>query len=250
MAKRGKGGGTALAVLAADTAATDKALQQVPAVVAPEPRTWTGMRKVLISSPKGGSGKTELTKNLAVAAALDGRSVAVVDLDRQRTLTKWFGRRPDGTVAFDAFEGSMAEADKVREIEGYDIVFVDTPPSVEDHPQQIKALILWADYVLVPSQPSTSDTESVAAWMPFIQALGKPAAFVLNRVNRKANSLDTAKRALNRNGLLCPIEVPQYEDFLKAAATGYGILEVRGLSGADDIDAVWRFLANQLGAVR
>src|SRR5690349_20440753 len=61
------------------------------------PGAATGQRvvkRVLVSSPKGGSGKTELSKGLAVAAAMSGLNVAVVDFDPQKSLFEWWQRRP------------------------------------------------------------------------------------------------------------------------------------------------------------
>ncbi|MCW2241850.1 ParA family protein [Azospirillum canadense] len=213
------------------------------------PALQRAIKRVLITSPKGGCGKTELTKNLAVAAAMAGFNVAVADFDRQKTLKKWWERRPDSLATqIELYEGQMASPREVYQVTDHDLLIIDTPPGVEDHPEQIKALITAADYVLVPSQPSISDTESVAAWMGFVRTLGRPGAFVLNRINKSATkSLDIAKRDLNKAGLLCPIEVPQYTDFDNAARLGVSVLEVRGMSGADDIQAVWHFLRNQLG---
>jgi chromosome partitioning protein len=205
------------------------------------------MKRVLLTSPKGGCGKTELTKNLAVAAAMSGLNVAVADFDRQRTLTRWWKRRPESVTQIEVYEGSMAAAREVYDVDGHDLLLIDTPPGVEDHPEQIKVLISAADYVLVPSQPSIADTESVAEWMAFIRSCNRPGAFVLNRINKSAkSSLDIAKRDLNKSGLLCPIEVPQYTDFDRAARLGVSVLEVRGMSGAEDIQSVWDFLRLQL----
>jgi chromosome partitioning protein len=67
------------------------------------------MKRLLISSPKGGSGKTNLARNLAVAAAAAGLKVATVDLDRQRTLSKWFGRRSTELIDFPHYQADMID---------------------------------------------------------------------------------------------------------------------------------------------
>jgi chromosome partitioning protein len=224
-----------------------KAATTEPAAVGQQTDSQPTMKRVLLTSPKGGCGKTELTKNLAVAAAMSGLNVAVADFDRQRTLTRWWKRRPESAMQIEVYEGSMATAREVYDVNGHDLLLIDTPPGVEDHPEQIKVLISAADYVLVPSQPSIADTESVAEWMTFIRSCNRPGAFVLNRINKSAkSSLDIAKRDLNRSGLLCPIEVPQYTDFDRAARLGVSVLEVRGMSGSEDIQSVWDFLRLQL----
>jgi chromosome partitioning protein len=226
---------------------SNKAVTTEPAAAGQKSDIEPRMKRVLLTSPKGGCGKTELTKNLAVAAAISKLNVAVADFDRQRTLTRWWKRRPESMTQIEVYEGNMAAAREVYDVNGHDLLLIDTPPGVEDHPEQIKILISAADYVLVPSQPSIADTESVAEWMAFIRSCNRPGAFVLNRINKSAkSSLDIAKRDLNRSGLLCPIEVPQYTDFDRAARLGVSVLEVRGMSGSEDIQSVWDFLRLQL----
>src|SRR4051795_13698797 len=52
-----------------------------------------GGRIVLLSSPKGGTGKSSLARNLLVCGAQAGLSVLGIDFDRQSPLHKWFLRR-------------------------------------------------------------------------------------------------------------------------------------------------------------
>jgi len=54
-------------------------------------------RVMTVAQQKGGSGKTTLAANFAVAWSLDGRhSVAVLDVDPQGSLGDWFERRERG----------------------------------------------------------------------------------------------------------------------------------------------------------
>ena len=48
---------------------------------------------MLLSSPKGGTGKSSLARNLLVCGAQAGLNVLGIDFDRQSTLHKWFLRR-------------------------------------------------------------------------------------------------------------------------------------------------------------
>ncbi len=56
---------------------------------------------VLCDSEKGGTGKSTLATNVAVAVATQGRYVILVDTDRQLTASHWAGRRnaEDGLAA-------------------------------------------------------------------------------------------------------------------------------------------------------
>ena len=62
------------------------------------------MQTILIAAQKGGSGKTTLTRNLAVAAGEDGCSVLCLDLDPQGSLRSWWETR-------DADSPSMLDRD-------------------------------------------------------------------------------------------------------------------------------------------
>lgn len=206
-------------------------------------------KRLLVSSPKGGVGKTTLVRNLAVAAALNGVRVMMADLDKQRSLSQWWSRRPDQLVQIGCLAADITDVESViAAADGHDVLMIDTPTAVEENPSSIKALLLAADFVLVPTGVSRDDTNSVTRWMELVNGLERPSAFVLTRVNRRARSLLDAKRRLAAVvGRMLPIEVPLFEDFNLSADTGTGILEIRGANGADDIAALWLYVAKEMG---
>ena len=53
------------------------------------------MKAILVANPKGGAGKTTLSINLAGWLAVQGESVSLLDLDRQKSATRWLARRPE-----------------------------------------------------------------------------------------------------------------------------------------------------------
>ena len=53
------------------------------------------MKTILIANPKGGSGKTTLSVNIAGYLANRGQRVAMLDLDRQQSSALWLATRPD-----------------------------------------------------------------------------------------------------------------------------------------------------------
>src|SRR3712207_4459312 len=109
------------------------------------------VKRALICSPKGGAGKTFLTRCLAVAAAREGLSVATADLDPQETLTKWVQRRPAGVTPLCHYSVTWNDVESLVEeggIEPCDVLFIDTPPSVEMYPVKLKRLVTGSDLAL------------------------------------------------------------------------------------------------------
>lgn len=186
---------------------------------------------------------------MAVAAALDGLSVATLDLDAQRSLTKWYSKRPEDMAPIAHFEAGMVQND-VREalsaIEDYDLLIIDTPPSIEDHPDCFRLLAGAAHLILVPTGQSDDDLDSVRPWMRFVRQTQGSAAFVLNRVKPRARSFTEAKAILVRDGRICPIEIPDYEDIQFTSSRGIGLLELKGAKGSEHIAGVWSFVRAEM----
>ncbi|MBW4458110.1 MAG: ParA family protein [Nostoc indistinguendum CM1-VF10] len=57
------------------------------------------MKTIAIASRKGGTGKTTLAVNLGVAAFLNKKQVALIDLDPQGSLSSWGDSREDESPA-------------------------------------------------------------------------------------------------------------------------------------------------------
>jgi pilus assembly protein CpaE len=97
---------------------------------------------VTVLGPKGGTGKTLVSTNLAVALALRGRRVALVDLDLQfGDVGLCLGLSPDRTIYDLVKVGGAIDADKV---EGY----------MTEHSSGLRAL-------LAPSRPDQAASVSV-----------------------------------------------------------------------------------------
>jgi chromosome partitioning protein len=206
------------------------------------------MRKILVTSPKGGCGKTTITRNMAVIAHLNGINTATIDLDPQGSLTHWHRLREQTSKAFLKRQGVIITDEALDEITGianyatpprdvdeadlanlkHDLIIIDPPTAVEEYGEAMKRLILAADFVLVPCQPTADDAVSTIPWMEMIGRLGKPAAFILNRVKPRTRSLREAKQQLASVGEICPIEIRDLEDIHRVGAEGLGIGEVKG----------------------
>ena len=119
---------------------------------------------VLVCKLKGGAGATTTCRELAAAAMADGRSVALVDLDFQGSLTKWWNRRT-AAVAPDRANPELLQVTAAQipavaaKLRGqYDLVLIDSPPSIHE---TIRAVAGAVDLALIPARPTTDDLDAV-----------------------------------------------------------------------------------------
>lgn len=201
--------------------------------------------RVMTAGAKGGPGKSFLAKNLSAAAAQEGLSVTTVDFDTQRTLSKWIRRRAahqnvSQITNYEADPSSVQDAVWAVSFNDCDIMFIDTPPSIDHHPEAMKVLAQGVDLLLIPSKVGISDTESAQELLVVLEEWGAPTLIVLNLVKVMAKKyLEKAKRRLIGHAELSAVEIPDYIDFLMADEAGLGATEVTRCNGADAIDAVW-----------
>ena len=91
---------------------------------------------ITIAQQKGGAGKTTLAIHLALAWAAAGKSVAIVDIDPQASLSSWFKLRQQlghGMTAVEAqaVSGWRVAGEVERQARDHDIVLVDSPPHAQ-----------------------------------------------------------------------------------------------------------------------
>lgn len=219
-----------------------------------EQREAKRCRILLVSSPKGGSGKSVVSRHLLVSAMQAGVHAIGLDFDRQQTLMKWAARRTRTRSAFPEFAEANVEAvtlqdwrGALRRTEGYELAIMDTPPSVEDHLPAIDALGELADLILIPSVCTQDDIESVTPWLRALMAKGFRCSVLLNRANRRTTSYARMRGILIKTGSVCPTELPQLEDIHVPSVKGLTLLDYSRSRGIEPFEEVWAYVRREVG---
>ena len=182
-------------------------------------------RILTVAQRKGGSGKTTLAANLAVAWMRAGMKVAAVDIDPQQSLSLWFGMRGEGAGLLSSQVKGWRIRDEVERLaRNADIVIVDSPPHDET---EAKLAIRAADLVLVPVQPSPMDVWATRQTLAMAQTEKRPALLVLNRVPPRARLIDDMLAELAAmGGRIADSRIGNRVLFASALAQGQAASEV------------------------
>ncbi len=187
---------------------------------------------------KGGVGKTTLAVNLAIARALAGRDVWLIDGDRQGTAQTAISIRAEsgqapGIACATYADGPTLRAQVQQQAGKFDDVVIDAGGRDST---ALRAALVLSDVLLVPFQPRSYDVwalNDIAALVDEARSVrdGLRAFAVLNCADPGATSTDNAEAAA------AVAEVPQFvylptslrrrKAFANAAGAGLSVLEIK-----------------------
>ena len=144
---------------------------------------------ITLASSKGGVGKSTLTGCLAGAWAADGNTVHVIDLDNNRTISRWFtdtARRPPGiTVSAPDPTNLTDHLAELSATSAPDLILIDVAGTYE---RALTVAVARAHLTLIPAAPTEADIYEAARVARHItsvfQAFGRQPLYrlLLNRV--------------------------------------------------------------------
>lgn len=203
---------------------------------------------VVVTSFKGGSGKSTAVTNVAVAAVLAGLRTLVIDADPQRSLSFWLGLRRPGlgaelTGIASAPRDAAALADRSRA--GFDLILVDMPGRDD---AAVTAVMREASFCLVPARPSALDADASQRTVDALERMGVRYGVLLTQVQAAATVRTRAWVEIydSRSLVVAPVWVSRvaYQD---AVAQGLGVMELAPASlAAQEVWQAWLWIAARL----
>ena len=206
---------------------------------------------VTVGNTKGGVGKTTLAVNIAIARALAGRDVWLIDGDRQGTAQTAIAIRAEaghvpGIACATYPDGATLRSQVQQQRAKFDDIIIDAGGRDST---ALRAALILSDVLLVPFQPRSYDVwalEDIAALIEEARSVrdGLRAYAVLNCADPGEASADNvgAEEAVAQVPQLELLQTPirRRKSFANAAGQGLSVLEAKPLDkkACDEISAL------------
>lgn len=197
------------------------------------------MKIIIVTSRKGGAGKTTLTINLAARAASNGRNkTAVLDMDPQGSSMFWAGiRQSDYPVVKQLAVDDLAIELSELEEAGFDYVFIDLPPVDK---KWLRRSMRDADLILIPTKPSPLDIHSASSTLEWASKASRKVAWVINGASSFSRTPDLVFEQLAETAKVCSTIVHERNDFVVSVGLGLSVQEMDPNSKAAlEIESLW-----------
>lgn len=189
---------------------------------------------ITVGSTKGGVGKTTLALNIAIARAMAGRDVWLIDADRQGTASTALairgeaGKLPAIATAHYA-DGGQLRTQLLHQRGKFQDIVIDAGGRDST---ALRAALVLSDLVLVPFQPRSIDVWAVADIAALIEEAramrdGLQALAVLNMADTAGTDNEDAAAALADYPAISYLATPirRRKSIANAAGNGMSVLE-------------------------
>ena len=202
------------------------------------------MRYIAIVARKGGSGKTTVAVNLALAAYRRAYRVQLADTDPQGSSADVLNaRKSRGPEVLRLSGAELFELQKDALASGIDVTIIDTPAASEE---SVGHAIALADISLLVVRPTFLDIAAALQTAQILRRLRKPGLILLNQapVTRGGVEPPAVKRALQALRLMqlpvVPIVLRARAAYQTSLASGQSVEEqAPGDPAAEEIAGLW-----------
>lgn len=209
------------------------------------------MKRVFLVNSKGGSGKSTLTVNLAVALTVRGKRVVLADCDPQLSTATWCERRPADAPPLEWLVlGKLRHLASFQVPVAVDYLIVDTPAGIR--PGELADVLSAGDRVLVPMLPSVIDLDASERFLDALAGIDAIAngqarvGLVLNRVRPETISARTALARVAGFPFPLLAQIRDTQAYLLSASLGKGLFDYNSQAARErqgDFRKLLRWLA-------
>jgi len=205
------------------------------------------MKNVAVVARKGGSGKTTVAVNLAIAAHRRGYAVRLADTDPQGSASESLKvRKAPGPGVLHMSGGEFFELQRSEGPVEFDTTIIDTPAASED---AIGHAIAIANLSLLIVRPTFLDLAAALQTAQILRRLRKPGLIVLSqapppRGGVEPPSVKRAQEALRLMQLpVAPVVLRARAAYQTTLATGQSVEEAgRGDPAGEEIAGLWTYI--------
>lgn len=203
------------------------------------------MEAILVANPKGGSGKTTMSTNIAGYLAAQGKHVAMLDLDRQKSANLWLAQRDSSLPIIWPMQGERSKTQHA------DVLVIDSPAGL--HGKNLAHAVKLVQKIVVPIAPSLFD---IQASHDFLRELSAEKAARKGRVQIGVVGMRMSPRtraAVTLEQFLEQLDLPilgylrEAQVYVNAAFEGKSIFDVPRHLAEQDIEQ-WDGLTRWLEA--
>lgn len=199
------------------------------------------MPVIAIVNQKGGTGKTTLAANLAVAFS-ETELVLLLDADPQRSALDWSETRPRLRLTVKAVEGGALVEEVRRQSPDYHWIIIDGPPGIS---KTTADAVRGADLVLIPAKAGPFDVWAASDIVDAVKARQENArnaplaAFVITMSKPRTNLGRQVQAALEDYGLpALESRTTERVAYPQLAIEGKSVLEGRDRTARAEIVAM------------
>ncbi|MBU6368527.1 MAG: ParA family protein [Burkholderiales bacterium] len=186
------------------------------------------MPVIVIANPKGGSGKSTLSTNVAGFFASRGNAVMLGDADVQQSSKLWLDLRPPGATKIATWELQADLVLTAKPPRGTTHVVIDTPGGLGGW--RFKEVVGRADKLLIPIMPSIFDMYAAQAFITQVREITKTTKTKLGIIGMRVDERTIAASKLRE--FMDKLDVPivgylrdtQY--YLHLAAHGLSLFDI------------------------
>ena len=204
------------------------------------------MKTIAILSRKGGTGKTTIATNLAIAAEKSGQTTALIDLDPQSSAAKWGDSRNGNTPAvISTHSERLPKILKLAEDNGATLTILDTAPHTEASALDAARA---AEMVVIPCKPALVDLQAIGSTIDVIRLAKVSARIVFNSVPSRGDLTAQAREAVSIYDVPCaPCELGHRIAYVHAYNAGLATQEFEPSGKASrEVHALYKYLASEM----